>query len=152
MAKPQHKHVPKKSRLRWMADTLWAIAIRDDWGYKCAVCGLGKCDAHHLIPRAHELYRYDLHNGIALCRRCHQFDADVSPHQNAAGWLRWLTSAHEERAEWYATAVESHETFKGTKDIPYFLDVIRSLEQYATEEEFVKVVGSRFAKWLQENE
>ena len=81
------KNVPAKGRLKEIAAQLWSLAVRADWANKCAVCGYGKTEAHHLIPRQHEATRYNIRNGIALCASHHQFDKDVSPHQNAAGWL-----------------------------------------------------------------
>ena len=37
--KRTNKNVPAKGRLRDFADDLWKLAVRDDWGYKCAACG-----------------------------------------------------------------------------------------------------------------
>ncbi len=49
----------------------WAMAIkvRDK---KCVYCGAKKdLDAHHIISRRHAALKYDLDNGITLCRYHH---------------------------------------------------------------------------------
>lgn len=149
--KRTNKNVPAKGRLRDMADQLWSIAIRDDWNYRCAVCNGGNCDSHHLIPRQHELYRYDLNNGMSLCRACHQFDGNHSPHQNAAGWLKWLRENQHDRYLWYTAHTESNEVFRGTKNAAYYIAHIRRLRQYVDDAEYERVVGVRFARWLEDN-
>ena len=144
------KHVPAKGRLRDMADQLWSKAVLGDWAGKCAVCGAGKSEAHHLIPRQHQSTRYDLRNGIALCVPHHQFDKDISPHQNAAGWILWLAEHHQELHQWYTETVASgeHRRFKGTTTAQYFCEVIRSLEEYVDEEDYSRIVGLKFGQWL----
>jgi len=151
--KRTNKNVPAKGRLREICDSLWSLAVRADWAHKCAACGKGKVDAHHLIPRQHEAYRYDLRNGIALCGPHHQFDADISPHQNAAGWLHWLNQHRFKLWYWYIDLVESgdHKSFTGTKNAAYYIGQIRRLKEYVDEDEFTRVVGVRFSAWLEEN-
>ena len=139
-----------------MADKLWALAVKDDWAHKCAVCGRAdkQLHAHHLIPRQWYATRYELMNGICLCASCHQFDADVSPHQNAAGWMTWLFNNHPKLEEWYTTSVEfgDHKKFEGTKNAAYYCDVIRSLKEYVEEDDYTRIVGVKFSRWLEENE
>ena len=45
--KRTNSKTPAKGRLRDCADQLWSLAVRDDWNNRCAVCGFGKCEAHH---------------------------------------------------------------------------------------------------------
>ncbi len=145
-----NSNVPAKGRLRDMADQLWSFAVRDDWGWKCAVCWAGKCEAHHLVPRQHETTRYSLRNGIALCSRHHQFDPDVSPHQNAAGWIDWLEREFPGLAAWYLKNKIPPE-FEGTKNAAYYCEVIRDLRQYVDEETFRGICGQKFSEWLARN-
>lgn len=54
-------------------DSLWSKAVKANWNNCCALCfkpdGL---DAHHVIPRrASWALRWDIKNGVALCRECH---------------------------------------------------------------------------------
>ena len=148
------KDVPAKGRLRDMADQLWSLAVRGDWNWKCAVCGARKCEAHHLIPRQHERTRRQLINGICLCATHHQFDPNISPHQNAAGWLIWLEEHYSEKYWWYFKTVEFSEYrhFLGTTNADYYCQEIRRLKPYVSDEDYVRVVGVKFAKWLEENE
>lgn len=149
--KRTNANTPAKGRLRDMADKLWSIAVRSDWMWKCAVCGSTPCDAHHLIPRANEATRYNLRNGIALCATHHQFDPHVSPHQNAAGWMQWLRDHHPLRYDWYVQTVlkNEHRAFSGTKNAPYYCGVINSFREYVEPEQFVGIVGVRFAEHLE---
>lgn len=51
----------------------WANAICKLCGGRCIVCGSQeRVEAHHVAPRsAHPELQFDLHNGLALCSRCH---------------------------------------------------------------------------------
>lgn len=139
--------IPAPGRLREMADKLWSLAVRNDWAYKCAVCGRGKCQAHHLVPRQHHATRYTLRNGIALCARCHQFDDDISPHQNAAGWLTWLTENHPKLAAWYLE--NQRPRFDGTINAQYYIDQLLRLQQYVEPDDFERICGVRFSQYLE---
>jgi hypothetical protein len=130
-----------------MADRLWSLAVRSQWNNRCAVCGAGKVDAHHLVPRQHEETRYDLRNGIALCSHCHQFDPDLSPHLNAAGWLGWLQRHHWDMWSWYCA--NSRPIFTGVKNAAHYCEKIRRLRPQVAESAFTKTCGVRFAKWLE---
>lgn len=143
-----NRNVPAKGRLREMADRLWSLAIRSDWAGRCAVCNATNVEAHHLVPRQFEATRYDLNNGICLCSRCHQFDENVSPHQNAAAWLAWLNNHWPARAQWYME--NRRPMFEGTKNAAYYIETIRRLQQYVEPLEFEQVCGVRFAAWLEE--
>ena len=143
-------NVPAKGRLRDMADMLWSIAVREDWRNRCAVCGATKCEAHHIVPRQHEALRYDLRNGIALCARHHKFDADISPHQNAAGWIKWLQDNYHIRHEWLIGVINdnSHKAFNGTKNSVYYIGVIQLMREWVSNEDFIRVVGVKFTKFM----
>lgn len=149
--KRTNPNVPAKGRLRDIADQLWSLVVRDDWDFSCAVCGHGKTDAHHVIPRQHEATRYSLRNGIALCARHHQFDPYISPHQNAAGWLLWLFEHESELHNWYTetNANNAHKSFTGTANAAYYCDVIRELKEHVPDKDYERIVGVRFAKWLE---
>ena len=144
--KKTHPVMPARGRMRDIADRLWSWAVRDDWAWKCAVCGFEKTEAHHLVPRHHEGTRYTLRNGIGLCARCHKFDKDMSPHENAAGWLSWLRHHHPELCEWYEA--NRSPAFDGIKNAAYYCGIIRDLKQYVDDDEYVRIVGVKFAAWL----
>lgn len=139
--------VPAKGRLRDMADQLWSVAVRADWAGKCAVCGKLNCESHHLIPRQHEETRYMLENGIALCPTHHQWDKDISPHQNAAGWVDWLELTYPEIGEWYFDHLRPR--FDGVTNAAYYCEVICRLREYVEPEDFERIVGIRFSQHLE---
>lgn len=145
--------VPAKGRLREMADRLWANAVKSDWANRCAMCGRrGNLNSHHLIPRQHYRFRYELRNGCCLCARCHQFCPDRSPHQNPAGFVMWLEQRHHALSKWYfAQMAGEYRRPIDTKNASYFCGVIRGLREYVDPEEFERICGVRFAQWLEEN-
>lgn len=51
----------------------WRKGVYERDGYKCQVCGTGKdLQAHHKESwKNNKDLRYDVSNGITLCRRCH---------------------------------------------------------------------------------
>lgn len=57
------------------ATVRWGAAVRERDGHICQRCGTdkGRMDAHHIKPwRTHPELRFDLANGITLCRTCHR--------------------------------------------------------------------------------
>jgi len=146
--------VPKKARMKTIADQLWSYAVRDEWNWECAVCGkTGKRpNAHHIIPRQHEATRYLIHNGICLCFWCHQRDPDESPHNNALGWLDWLSEHLPNLHRWYrhTIATNAHKAFSGTTNKTYYCGVIEGFREYVPKHEFERIVGVKFARWLAE--
>ena len=148
--KRTNSNLPAKGRLRDIADQLWSIAVRSDWQWKCAVCGKMPCEAHHLIPRQHPAMRHNLRNGIALCSSHHQFCAKVSPHQNAAGWMRWLKEHQELRHDWLVETVENgdHLKFDGTTNAVYYCGIILDLRAHVEPDQFRQIVGVKLSEYL----
>ncbi len=145
--KRTNSQVPAKGRLRDMADSLWSLAVKIDWGHSCPICGRrSNLNSHHLIPRQHTATRYDLQNGICLCKRCHQFCPDRSPHQHGEGFRQWLESHHPRIAQWMRD--NCHPQFLGTTNTQYYIDQIRRLKEYVEPEDFERIVGVRFAAHL----
>ena len=148
--KRTNSNVPAKGRLRDFADKLWAQAVKADWAGRCAVCGSPKTESHHLVPRQHEGTRYDLNNGIALCCTHHQFDRDVSPHLNAAGWLAWLNHHWPARAVWYMD--NRRPPFDGRRTLPITSQSFAGCSSTWSRMEFETICGVRFAAWLEETQ
>jgi len=65
---------------------------------RCAVCGRTDIEAHHIIPRSHHSYRYEIKNGIALCREHHR--GKQSAHNTPRWFMAWLTKNRPEQAAW----------------------------------------------------
>lgn len=51
-------------------DSLWSRAVRRKFN-RCVICNKGNCDAHHLVSRKNLQIRWNVRNGITLCRECH---------------------------------------------------------------------------------
>lgn len=51
---------------------LWAALVYKKYRGKCAKCGSTACDPHHIFPKgSYPHLKYDLDNGIMLCRQHH---------------------------------------------------------------------------------
>jgi hypothetical protein len=100
---PKRRKSPVKARSRKqrLADecgALWSRAVKWDWDYRCAWCGSDGTDAHHLIDCGHHATRYELMNGMCLCRRCHD-----GIHTNAEMKRRfwaWLVANYPGVVDW----------------------------------------------------
>jgi len=69
----------------------WATAIKTKYNFSCAICGNAyKPNAHHIIPREHKEFKFDLDNGISLCTKHHKFSREISAHNNPLGFFLWL--------------------------------------------------------------
>lgn len=65
---------PSVKTLRNKADALWGKAVRQRDG-ACRRCGKTEVlQAAHIISRRYKATRWDLDNGIALCRGCHHWN------------------------------------------------------------------------------
>lgn len=53
----------------------WGLAVRTRDGNKCKVCeSTDDITAHHIVPwKKDESKRFEIDNGISLCRKCHSF-------------------------------------------------------------------------------
>lgn len=72
-SKGKHQGGSKKSlrkRLMDWLDRKWSKIIKNRG--KCEYCGSkGLLDPHHIVRRSHMDTRWDLKNGVCLCRICH---------------------------------------------------------------------------------
>lgn len=60
-----------KQRLRKQADALWQQCVKLEHP-ACEMCGILMEEGHHFFAKGScSALRYDLENGIGLCRRCH---------------------------------------------------------------------------------
>ena len=68
-----------RQKLYKKLDTLWSLLVRKDC--VCELCGyegkykgkMKKFDAHHIKKRGNLSTRWDLNNGVCLCKGCHRF-------------------------------------------------------------------------------
>lgn len=96
--------------------TLWSLIVRQRAG-GCELCGkdsdydrFGRmvkgADAHHILSRTRYLFRYNLNNGICLCKGCHMYNKEHSPHHDSYSsegfMVKMATEAHlSHRYLWY---------------------------------------------------
>lgn len=101
--KKRKKTVNKRKllkRLKNKKDKEWAIAVKDLYFNKCAVCGETKrLNAHHIIPRELQEFRHELVNGIALCPKHHWFSFELSPHRNPFEFFIWWINKYPNQYE-----------------------------------------------------
>ncbi len=71
---------------------LWEYKIKVRGGFRCEICGSVSCglDAAHIIDRRHLWTAWDLRNGIAVCRDCH----------NELAIMGWLFAKDPQRYWW----------------------------------------------------
>jgi 5-methylcytosine-specific restriction endonuclease McrA len=61
-----------RKKTRKQLDDLWAIKVKDRDFHRCHLCYHKGTDAHHIFEKARgDSVRWDLNNGITLCRECH---------------------------------------------------------------------------------
>ena len=70
---------------RWQTE----VFERDDYTCQNPNCGANTClDAAHIIARSQATYsRYDINNGITLCRTCHEHF-----HNHPGEWHQFITA------------------------------------------------------------
>lgn len=82
----------KKKSLIDECDILWGEIIRKRAGYKCEKCdGTNVIQAHHIIPRTCWALRFDLINGISLCKQHHLYWA----HKDALAFEEWVRTKRD---------------------------------------------------------
>jgi len=71
----------------------WRNNVKDRDGWKCQKCGsTEKVHAHHIIAwKENECQRFELNNGITLCKSCHKKEDGCVP----AGWNKGLKRPKE---------------------------------------------------------
>ena len=101
------KKLTKRQRLKREADKLWRLILMKRYGYKCFVCSKKAIEVHHFIPKQQCLaLRYDLENGIPLCRSCHFqihlksdpiFSLIIAFKKGGKKWLDYLLKRKKEK-------------------------------------------------------
>ncbi len=95
------------SHYEGVADDLWALKVKEKFGFKCAVSGQSdiKLESHHLIGRKNSNYRYDPENGVCLSTWHHTLGNDISAHGSTDvtdRFMEWLMRERPEQFEWYS--------------------------------------------------
>ena len=68
-------------------DSLWSLAVRRKFHNRCALCmSTDGLEAHHYVHRGKNWkLRWDIENGVALCKACHDLADTLYYKQNLAG-------------------------------------------------------------------
>lgn len=109
---------------------LWRKAVRARWEARCAFCGADQeCECHHIVPRHHRLLRFDVRNGLLLCKHCHRLAQTLTGHE-------LLKEVLDEREEgdfaylilWEAVRYRPHLKLQGKTDKQWREQERRELE------------------------
>lgn len=104
-------------------DALWRCVIGRVWGHKCAHCtSRFNLDAHHLISRGKRHYRWEVANGILLCRICHE-----SVRSHRVNFDEWLRTAYPKTYEWKQAQLPPK---RGVIRISRMLEIKEELSKY----------------------
>jgi len=69
----------------------WAVIVKTHADFKCEICGKPASDAHHVISRHILKTRYDVLNGVALCKFHHKFaKVEASAHGCPLLFYEWM--------------------------------------------------------------
>jgi len=92
---------------------LWSIIVRAKYNNQCAVCGSAQnVQAHHLIHKAIQQYKFDVNNGIALCCKHHLFDFKISAHKGSYMFFEFLKENYKKVFEQYVMNIHNIEKVK----------------------------------------
>lgn len=78
---------PSKKTLKRKCDKLYSDIIRSK--KYCEMCQKLGTDTHHVITRRNLTLRFELSNGVLLCKSCHVFSLK-SAHQDPLGFMEWF--------------------------------------------------------------
>lgn len=73
-------------------DKIWRDIIISRAKKKCEFCGSSKhVQAHHIVPRSFYATRWNIENGVALCRRHHLYFA----HRDVIAFYDWVKNVRD---------------------------------------------------------
>ena len=93
------KKKTEKQLIEEEALKLWSQIVLRKGNYRCLVCGKEAVHSHHFIFKSQSLVlRFDVRNGIPLCRECHasiHFRQDpitigIITNKKGREWLRYI--------------------------------------------------------------
>ena len=108
----------KTGKTHWDKEalTLWSLIVRQRAG-GCELCNkdaeydrygrmVKGMDAHHIVSRRNYLHRYCLNNGMSLCKSCHMFNREWSPHLDLPSMTGFVAKMESEphlkhRSDWF---------------------------------------------------
>jgi hypothetical protein len=101
-----------RKKLIATADKLWSLLVRYSFNHRCVLCGKHGTDAHHWrFGRSFLKYRWEINNGVCLCR-AHHSQIEVSKTTKA----RLLTVMQTRFPANYAVMMKATQTSEPVKD------------------------------------
>ncbi len=92
---------------------LWSLTVRAKYENRCIICGSTQnINAHHLIHKAIQKYKFDINNGVALCCKHHLFDFKISAHKGSYLFFEFLKENHKKVFEQYVKNINNIEKVK----------------------------------------
>lgn len=114
----------KKAKLRIEADKLWKLKVIKGKPM-CEVCGQVITDtAHHFFPKSQYGHlRYNISNGVAICRKCH------FTHHNIDDPTIHATIIEKRGRKWYnKLKEESRLSPQSYQLVSYYQNIINKLK------------------------
>ncbi len=80
-----------KKKIMKAMDRMWSHLIFATYGNRCVLCGKPAVDSHHIIRRSKSnALRYDIKNGVPLCKGCHFFGIHKGSTEHHKALLEWI--------------------------------------------------------------
>jgi 5-methylcytosine-specific restriction endonuclease McrA len=113
-----------KQKITKKLDELWSLLVRDKC--VCELCGhkgdIKEFDAHHIKKRGNLSTRWDLNNGVCLCKGCHRFKV----HMDTFTVALLIDKLKNERGkEWYDELIK-----KTNQIVKYSIAELQELYDY----------------------
>jgi len=72
-------------------DRIWSFAVKERDNFTCRYtnCSNKNVDSHHIIKRQFRTLRWDLDNGLTLCKSHHYFSNNAA-HVDELGFMEWM--------------------------------------------------------------
>jgi hypothetical protein len=81
----------RKSNLK-LCDELWSKLVKIRAWFKCEYCWWPWVNSHHLFTRNNYATRFDLDNGVCLCKWHHTMSSKFSAHKTPMIFDEWIIS------------------------------------------------------------
>lgn len=125
------KKIDKKTLTKEL-EVLWKEACLYTWGDICEVCRKPANAFHHFIPRSKSLFlRYDVLNGVPLCRSCHSKIHHIT--KNPDDVYEIQKKIRKQRGKVWENYIDTNKRIKGgsytiellEKQIKYLKDLLK---------------------------
>ncbi len=128
--KPKKRTIDNKLVGNVKGGGAWSRLVKKRAGYRCEIndenCSdQRKIQSHHIVSKQNRRLRYDLRNGVCLCRMHHTL-GNQSAHKSPTWFYSWMIDNREE--DWDYLLTVENEIKKWDLD-----EMIKLLEKYEKE-------------------